>query len=367
MAVYKKDNRWYTDLYDENGKRVRQVVKVKDRDPSTITRREAMQVESVRKADIATGVRLASTNKEFPFEKLVDSFLKWAEENHKAPERDRIACNHLLDFFKGYKADKVSLWHVEKYKSHRKAQKRKPETINKELGVLRRMYNLAVEWELINNNPIKGMKLLKVPKRQFRVLSEKEFNKLYQAAIGHFKPILLTAYLTGMRKGEIQKLKWDDVNFEDGFIHLKDTKNNEDRTIPLNTHLLSLLDNLKDGAQTEYVFETPAGEPYKSNTAWKRAWTTALKKSGIKHCRFHDLRHTFCSDLIVGQKEDFATVMSLSGHKDIRMLKRYTHTKDEAKKAAINKLGKGLNLEILDTYSDTSTVKQFPKRGKETS
>ena len=59
------------------------------------------------------------------------------------------------------------------------------------------------------------------------------------------------------------------------------------------------------------------------------------------------------SDLIVGQKEDFATVMALSGHKDIRMLKRYTHTRDEAKKVAVNKLGKGLNSPAIVTNLDT--------------
>ena len=56
--------------------------------------------------------------------------------------------------------------------------------------------------------------------------------------------------------------------------------------------------------------------------------------------RFHDLRHTFVSNLIVGEKEDFATVIALSGHKDISMLKRYSHTQEEAKKNAIAKLEK---------------------------
>jgi len=60
-----------------------------------------------------------------------------------------------------------------------------------------------------------------------------------------------------------------------------------------------------------------------------------MKKSGIEKCRFHDLRHTFVSNLIVGEKEDFATVMALSGHKDISMLKRYSHTQEQAKRAAI--------------------------------
>ena len=79
----------------------------------------------------------------------------------------------------------------------------------------------------------------------------------------------------------------------------------------------------------------------------------AIKKSGIEKGRFHDFRHTFVSSLIVNEKEDFATVMALSGHKDISMLKRYSHTQEEAKKAAIRKLGKHVKITTVDTYLDT--------------
>jgi len=89
---------------------------------------------------------------------------------------------------------------------------------------------------------------------------------------------------------------------------------------------------------SDFVFTGPDGRPYTSLTSWKRTWGTALRKSGIEKCRFHELRPTFVSNLIVGEKEDFATVMALTGHKDISMLKRYSHTQEEAKRIAIHKL-----------------------------
>lgn len=73
----------------------------------------------------------------------------------------------------------------------------------------------------------------------------------------------------------------------------------------------------------------------------------------IGKCRFHDLRHSFRSNLIVGEKEDFVTVMELTGHKDMRMLKRYSHTRESAKRSAIDKLGNRLNLIVMDTPLDT--------------
>lgn len=118
----------------------------------------------------------------------------------------------------------------------------------------------------------------------------------------------------------------------------------ESRIIPISDTLKDTLLELKEHSKSDFVFTTHEGNPYSSNTAWKRAWNTALKKCGIGKCRFHDLRHTFCSNLIVGEKEDFARVMELTGHKDIRMLKRYSHTHQEAKIAAIEKLGNRLKM-----------------------
>ncbi len=116
---------------------------------------------------------------------------------------------------------------------------------------------------------------------------------------------------------------------------------------------------MKKDTNREYVFNSPDGTPYSSSTSWKRTWSTTLKLAGIEKCRFHDFRHTFVSNLIVNEKEDFATVMALSGHKDISMLKRYSHTQEEAKRAAIQKLGKHVKITTMDTYMDTKVVKDL--------
>lgn len=357
MGVYKKGNRWLIDYYQSEGTRKREVVTIPGVDPSRVTRQDALKALSIRKAQIAEGkFEIAQTKKPLIFDRLLERHLEWTKDNHKEPERDFAAAKPLLSFFGGKLISNINLWQVDKYKSQRKALGRKPETINKELGVLRRMFNLAIEWKVISSNPVKGIKLLQIPKYIPRVLKEDEFEKLYKAASYHFKPILLCAYLTGMRRGEIAKLRWEDVDFGDGYIFVKETKNNESRAIPIDAQLMDTLLKLQKNSKSQYVFTTHEGKHYTSNTAWKRAWSTALRRSGIGKCRFHGLRHTFCSDLIVGEKEDFATVMELTGHKDMRMLKRYSHTREEAKKAAIRKHGNRLRNIILDTYLDTSSI-----------
>lgn len=357
MACYRKNNRWYIDYYYD-GKRKREVVTVEGKDPSTITLRDAEKALAIRRGEIAQGkFSLATTEKPVKFEKLVEAYLKWADENHKSPERDYTSCKNLLAYFsEGKNIYSFSLWAIEKYKAERKKQGRKPETINKEIGALRRMFNLSIEGTLsvkVGRSPVHGIKALKVPQSKVRTLKEWEFHKLYSVASESFRPILLCACITGMRRSEIAKLKWENVDLEDGYIHVIDTKNGEPRTIPIGEPLFEVLRSLKSRASCEFVFTSTDGKPYTSLTSWKRTWTTALRRSGIEKCRFHDLRHTFVSNLIVGEKEDFATVMALSGHKDISMLKRYSHTREEAKKAAIQKLGKHVRITTIDTYLDT--------------
>ena len=154
------------------------------------------------------------------------------------------------------------------------------------------------------------------------------------------------------------------LDLENGYIHVVETKNGESRTIPIVESLLKNLSDLRENTLSDFVFTTPEGKPYLSSTSWKRAWSTALKRSGIEKGRFHDFRHTFVSNLIVNEKEDFATVMALSGHKDISMLKRYSHTQEQAKRAAIQKLGNSMTISTMDTYSDAKPSIDSPKDNK---
>jgi len=347
MGVYQKGNRWYIDYYLPEGRRKREVVGHVDK----ITRSLAEKALKARAGEIVQGkFNLEKAKKPILFDKLLERYLGWAKDNHKAPENDTHLTKPLLAYFEGKTLSSITPWLVEKYKSERKAQGKTPATINRELTVLKRMFNLACEWGLATSNPVSRIKFMQIPKEIPRTLKDWEFARLYQAAPSHLKPVLLTGYLTGMRKGEILKLKWGDIDFEMGYILVRDSKNNEARAIPIDETLKKELLGLKERATCKYVF-TYEGKPMKS---LRRSWYTTLKHSGIDKCTFHHLRHTFASNLVVGQKEDIITVMELTGHKDIRMLKRYSHTREEYKKKAIKRLGDSLKLEVIDTSLDTT-------------
>jgi len=311
-----------------------------------VTKGQAEEALKVRMAEVVQGrYNLQKEIKSISFENLLDKYLEWAKVNHKSPNRDFEIAKPLLNFFGGKKLNEINTWLVEKYKSERKKDL-KPATVNRELGVLKRMFNLAILWEMTSDNPVKGIKFLTVNNTIPRTLKEWEFSKLYELAPEHLKPILLCAYLAGLRKGELLNLKWNDVDFTDNYIFVRESKNNDVRAVPIAGSLREVLTKLKEKSDCEHVFTTDKGSPYIHKGAFKRSWNTALKKSGIEKCRFHDLRHTFVSNLYVNLKLDAITVMKLSGHKDIRMLERYSHTREELKRDAIMKLDGNFNSTI---------------------
>ena len=140
-------------------------------------------------------------------------------------------------------------------------------------------------------------------------------------------PLVLLAIETAMRQGELLAMRWENVDLKARTAHLEDTKNGESRTVPLSRRAVSILKALPRPASADgRVFPITA-------QAVKLAWKRACRRAGIEDLHFHDLRHEAASRL--GEK--LANVLELAavtGHKDLRMLKRYYHPRaaDLAKK-----------------------------------
>ena len=140
---------------------------------------------------------------------------------------------------------------------------------------------------------MRKVKLFRENPKNFRTVSNEEFKDVYKNTSESLKPIIVTAINTGMRRGEILSLKWENVKLDKGYILVDETKNNEQRYIPINKVLKKQLKSVKLNACCEYVF-TYSGKPIKSI---RTSFTTALIKSGVEKFRFHDLRHTFASQI----------------------------------------------------------------------
>jgi integrase len=208
------------------------------------------------------------------------------------------------------------------------------------------MLKKAVEWEMADHSPFdKGKSLmLKENNKRLRFLNKDEIYMLLDECPDHLKDIIECALNTGMRKGEILNLKWDQIR--NGFIYLSKTKTNEARQIPINDDLETLFKRIrkKQHLRSDHVFTfyrvTKKPKPFNGKPITdtvKTAFNAAVKRAGLVDFRFHDLRHTFASQMIMhgGSLKD---VQELLGHKTMSMTLRYSHLSQEHKRKAVNLL-----------------------------
>ncbi len=260
----------------------------------------------------------------------------YSKPNKRSYATDVECVKHFREFFGDRYVYEIDCLQIEKYKTER-LLKVKPSTVNRELNVLKCMFHRAIEWDMILDSPAKKVKKFQVDDKRVRFLTVEEINRLLSVCSGSLFGIVGLAINTGMRRGEILKLKWEDVDFENGIIYIEasSSKNKCHREIPMNSFVIKTLEELKKNARSPYVFCKPGGCFLGSI---RKSYATALEKANIKDFRFHDLRHTFCSQL-VNSGVDIYTVMELAGHKSIKMTMRYAHLTPNQKKVAIEILG----------------------------
>jgi integrase len=149
--------------------------------------------------------------------------------------------------------------------------------------------------------------------------------------------LMRMALYTGMRRGELFKLKWDDIDFGRGFIHIKDPKGGPNQVIPLNDATRNVLE-LHPKTGSLYAFPGRSG---RQRTEIRKPVNRIKKRAGLpKDFRpLHGLRHVYASMLASSGKVDMYTLQKLLTHKDPKMTQRYAHLRDDALKRAANLAG----------------------------
>jgi len=326
MRLYQRNDVWYID-YSFQGKRIR--VKIgKSKEMAELALKE---IEVKRAKGEFTGIVELTKIK---FKVLAKKYLEFSKANksENSYRTDKGFVKNLMAQFGEEEIIRITALDVENYQMARKNEVSNI-TINHEITCLKHMFNKAIDWKYITQNPLSSVKKLKEPPGRVRYLRDDEIIRLLQCCAGHLKPVVITALNTGMRKSEILNLRWQNVDLDRGFLTLRETKNNQVRTLPINKTLYRQLTKLNGKNGSEYVF-TYEGRRLKNV---KRSFMTALKLANIKDFRFHDLRHTFASRLVMAG-ENLKTVQELLGHKDIKMTMRYSHLSVAHKQKAVNKL-----------------------------
>ena len=177
-----------------------------------------------------------------------------------------------------------------------------------------------LEWGIsMSNNPVDAIRIPNGIKRRERRLRHGEYEALMKAAQSCRNtliwPMVDFAIETGMRRSEILSLRWENLSEQERIASLPDTKNGSKRDVPLTLKAAQVITNLP--AHTDNIFPT-------SDYAVRHAWDRLVRRAGIEDLRFHDLRHEAVSRFFeMGLR--VPEVALISGHKDFRMLARYTH------------------------------------------
>jgi integrase len=181
----------------------------------------------------------------------------------------------------------------------------------------------------------RGKRLMfKENNHRLRFLSEPEIEALLKACIPHLRPIVETALLSGMRRGELLSLRWEQIRNE--FIYLTETKSGKARQIPINDRLAEVLKEVrrKNHLKSEYVFCDSQGRRFYEG---KRSFSSACRRAGIEAFRFHDLRHTFASRMVM-KGASLKAVQELLGYASLAMTMRYAHLSHEHLRDSVNLL-----------------------------
>lgn len=302
---------------------------------------------------------------------ITDIYGPWALTHRKTGKQKIKRIESCFNTLLTKDLNNITIIDVERWRSKRLNENIEATTVNRDINDLKACLSKAKEWDKIANNPIAALKPLKTDKnKRVRYLDTDEEKRLRktldqketeakdgrtrankwrrvrkykllpdlekQVYAGRLKPMALLSINTGIRRGELFNLTWDNVDLERDILTIEgaSSKNNTTRHIPLNTEAHDVLSDWKAQSSTAIVFPNKNGKRLNSI---KTTWKNLLKDAKIHNCRWHDLRHHFASRLVM-KGVDLNTVRELLGHADIKMTLRYAHLSPGFKAEAVAKL-----------------------------
>ncbi len=354
--IYKRGKTWYLDIRVK-GRRVRQKV-----GNSKKVAELALKDAEVKVARHEFGF----ARKDIAIDKLLEKFLEYSKANHRQGSTRRFKA--IIENFKSFFETKTSITFlseitpetIDQYKIYLVNNQDnssldekikttptgiKPETVNFELKTLTNIFNRAIKWGYLKENPVKDVKRFKVNNaKPVRFLSDKECQRLLKACPEKFYPIFFTYLNTGMRKSELINLEWNDIDFRRRKIKIQwkefwQPKTGQ-REIPMSQNQFELLQKLKQendkGLKSNFVFPHKNGSIIK--TKLREKLVEIAEEAKIKDLtKIHTLRHTFASHLVM-KGVDLPTVKNLMGHSDIQTTMIYAHLAPDHLADAVEKL-----------------------------
>jgi integrase len=334
-SVYKRGQSWII-KYQANGKIRRESVG----NIAVVTKTMARRVLNDKLRLIESG-RYGLLDSNPIVDDFAKEYLDYLRDVKKIRSGDRseLALKHFTELYGARKLSEIKPSDIDDYKRLR-ANHVKDNTINRELTVIRAMFNYGKNRDrFYGDDPVSKTGMISVNDQIERILTIAEEARLLNNASEGLRPVIITALNTGMRQGEIRTLRWDNVDLVNGLItiHHTNTKSKKIKRIFINAKLKEVFRGLRlKSGGSDYVFnylDTDGQvKPYLHHNSLSRAFEKACKRAGIEGLRFHDLRHTAATRMIE-RGVSIVAVSKILGHANIATTMRYAHPDDSLKKA----------------------------------
>jgi len=342
----REGERIYYIRYRKNGRMFEEKVGRQFQDdmtPARAARIRAEKIEGHRTSNQERREVEQRTKERWTFDRIWEQYKAIKPELKGVVVDENRYVNHIRPVFGNKEPNEIAPLDVDRLRINL-LKTHKPGTVKNVLELLRRVINFGVNKHLCEGAGFK-MELPAVnnvmtedllPEQLVGLLEviEKETN--IQAA-----NLMKVVLFTGMRRGELFKLKWGDIDFEHGFIHIRDPKGGHDQKIPLNEDARKVLES-HPRTDSPYVFPGRGG---RQRIDINKQVNGIKKRAGLpKSFRaLHGLRHVYASMLASSGKVDMYTLQKLLTHKSPQMTQRYAHLRDDAMKKASNLAGELVN------------------------
>jgi len=315
------------------------------------------EVREARKAGRECCPRLVRREQPLLLDDLVKDYLEHSRRSKRSHADDIPRAERILARWRGRLATDIRSADVEDFKAQlattlttvrdrrsgaedktrpRESRPLSVATVNHHLKRLKAIYNRAIRAGRLTYNPVAAVKMYKEHNARNRCLSSEEEARLMEALPSRLLPFVVLALNTGMRRGELQTLRWQDVDFASGTLRISRDKAGDGRWVVINSVAREALLSVKREQKilSPYVFSSATGKLLHN---FERDWKPALLAAKIPDFRFHDLRHTFASRLAMAGV-DLYTVQRAGGWKTQVMVQRYAHLNPAHIRAAVERL-----------------------------
>ena len=317
-------NRWLVEIHYPDGSRVRKRLR---------REREALRFWATEQAKLENGTWDERAARNVTVGTAMEQYRAYSEVQHRSHKTYVVPSLALLEQHLGSETQlaRVTSQQVEDFKLKR-AQKVARSTTDKDLAVLKAFFNWCIAHRLAVSNPVRRVKLFHDDNSRLRYLTREEYDRLIKAArtittSPYLEEKIVLALHTGLRRGSLFNLRWDQVDLANNVIRIPRTKTGRPLSLPLNATAKRTLETLHADRNPESPWVFPhksgpsAGEPVQDI---KNGFHAALELADISDFTWHDLRHTFASWLMM-RGASLRSVAELLGHQSLKMTMRYAH------------------------------------------